>query len=107
MPGMGTAGPAVGMGRPRRWRLNAGDEFVVDEQFRTLAYVSLRDDAVRARVLATLDAAGWTAIEQPTGYHVLRSIADVIEGAQSGSRPALIVIDAFARGCAGTTIALG
>ena len=62
---------------------------MVDEQFRTLAYVSLRDDAVRARVVATLDAAGWTVIEQPTGYHVLCSMAEVIEGAQTWRRPAL------------------
>jgi hypothetical protein len=34
-------------------------------------------------------------------------MADVIEGEQTWRRPALIVIDAFARGCAGTTIALG
>jgi hypothetical protein len=80
---------------------------VTTEHFRTLAYVSLRDDTVRDRVVSTLDAAGWTAIEQPTGYHVLRSMADVIEGDETWRRPGLIVIDAFARGCAGTTIALG
>ena len=77
------------------------------DQFRRLAYVSLRDQAVKERVVSTLETAGWTSIDQPTGYHVLCSMADVIEGEQTWRRPALIVIDALARGCAGTTIALG
>ena len=77
------------------------------EGFRPIAYVALDDLAVCSRVVAILEDAGWTAIVEPTGFHLLRSIADVIDGSRSWLRPGLIVMDAFARGCAGTTIALG
>lgn len=77
------------------------------EGFRPIAYVALDDLAVRSRVVAILEDAGWTAIIEPTGFHLLSSIADVIDGSRSWLRPGLIVMDAFARGCAGTTIALG
>jgi hypothetical protein len=46
-------------------------------------------------------------IPQPTGFHLLQSIADVIEGKYTWLDPMLIVIDAYAPGCAGTTIAAG
>jgi hypothetical protein len=77
------------------------------EGFRPIAYVALDDLAVRSRVVAILEDAGWTAIVEPTGFHLLRSIADLIDGSRPWIRPRLIVMDAFARGCAGTTIALG
>jgi CheY-like chemotaxis protein len=77
------------------------------EGFRPIAYVALDDLPTRTRVVSILEHAGWTAIVEPTGFHLLRSIADVIDGARSWRQPRLIVIDAFARGCAGTTIALG
>jgi len=75
--------------------------------FAPIAYVALDDLAVRTRVVAILEARGFTVILEPTGFHLLRSIADVIDGSRVSLRPALIVMDAFARGCAGTTIALG
>jgi hypothetical protein len=62
---------------------------------------------VRDTVVAALDRSGWMSIHHPTGFHLLQSIADIIDGSQTRSRPELIVIDAFARGCAGTTIAVG
>ena len=46
-------------------------------------------------------------ITQPTDFHLLQSIADVIEGKFTWLDPMLIVIDAYAPGCAGTTIAAG
>jgi hypothetical protein len=77
------------------------------ESSKPIAYVVLEDLAVRSRVVALLETAGWTVIVEPTGVHLLRSMADVIEGAHTWLRPGLIVVDAFARGCAGTTLALG
>jgi hypothetical protein len=67
----------------------------------------LRDDVVRNGVVSVLDRAGWTWIEQPTGFHLLSSITDVIDGSRTWLHPGLIAIDAYSRGCAGTTIALG
>lgn len=89
------------------WRLTVMQHSYSTEGFRPIAYVALDDPAVRSRVVALLEDAGWTAIVEPTGFHLLRAIADVIDGSRSWLRPGLIVIDAFARGCAGTTIALG
>ena len=77
------------------------------EGFRPTACVALDDPAVRARVVALLEASGWLVIVERTGFHLLGAIADVIDGSRSWLRPGLIVIDAFARGCAGTTLALG
>lgn len=73
---------------------------------RQLAYVALDDAREREAVILILTRAGWNTIATPSGFHVLHAIADVIEGA-SAREPELIVIDAFARGCAGTTIARG
>lgn len=80
---------------------------VSTEAFRPIAYVALDDPAIRARVVGILEDAGWTAVVEPTGFHLLQAIADIIDGSRPWLRPGLIVIDAFARGCAGTTIALG
>jgi hypothetical protein len=89
------------------WRRTVTQQTYSTEGFRPIAYVALDDLAVRSQVVAILDSAGWTTIVEPTGFHLLRSIADVIDGSRSWLRPRLIVMDAFARGCAGTTIALG
>lgn len=77
------------------------------EQFKPIAYIALQDAQARARVASTLEHAGWTVLHQPTGFHLLQAIAGLIEGDHAWMRPGLIVIDAFSRGCAGTTIALG
>ena len=77
------------------------------DEYRRLAHVSLHDADLRERVVSALDRAGWASMIEPTGFHLLSSIADLIEGASSWWRPGLIVIDALSRGCAGTTIALG
>ena len=77
------------------------------EQFKPLADIALQDAQARARVASILEHAGWTVRHQPSGFHLLQAIAGLIEGDHAWMRPGLIVIDAFSRGCAGTTIALG
>lgn len=77
------------------------------ESARPIAYVSLHDPAIRARILRVLEQAGWAVIPQPTGFHLLRAIAGLIDGKQPWLRPSLIVVDAWARGCTGTSIAAG
>jgi hypothetical protein len=74
---------------------------------RRVAYVTMHDASARADIVATLERAGWVVIPQPTGFHLLQAIADVVEAKYTWLDPMLIVIDAYARGCAGTTIAAG
>lgn len=74
--------------------------------WRPIAYVALRDTVTRTRISSVLESAGWMVFQQPTGFHLLGAIADVIED-RAWLKPGLIVIDAHARGCAGTTIAAG
>lgn len=78
-----------------------------DDTWRPVAYVAVADKTARTRVIAVLEQSGWAVIPQPTGFHVLQAISDVIDGHQSWLQPNMIVIDAFSRGCAGTTIAAG
>lgn len=73
---------------------------------RPIAYVALQDTITRTRIISVLERAGWMVFAQPTGFHLLAAIADVIED-RAWLRPGLIVIDARSRGCAGTTIAAG
>lgn len=80
---------------------------MANEAFRPVAYVSIQDAAERARVVDALERAGWLVIPQPTGFHLIRAIAGVIEGDYAWLKPGLIVVDAWSRGCAGTTIAAG
>lgn len=72
-----------------------------------IAYISMQDRAARSRLVAILERAGWAVIPQPTGFHLVRAIAGVIEGEQTWLRPGLIIVDAWSPGCAGTTIAAG
>lgn len=74
---------------------------------RSVAYVSIKDPDMRARTVESLDRRGYAVIEQPTGFDLIHAIADIIEGHQSRLWPALIVVDAWSPGCAGTTIAEG
>ena len=71
-----------------------------------VAYVAVSNPERRARIIDDLHREGWTVIEQPTGFHVLAALAEVIEGTTQ-ELPAKIVIDAHARGCTGTSIAAG
>jgi hypothetical protein len=77
------------------------------EQWRPVAYITVQDDAARARVTRALDRMGWAVFAKPTGFHLIQEIAGVIDGNRSWMKPRLIVIDAWSRGCAGTTIAAG
>src|SRR4051812_15049002 len=76
------------------------------EPWRPIAYVALQDRITRTRICSVLERAGWVVFTEPTGFHLIGAIADVIEN-RAWLRPGLIVIDAHARGCAGTTIAAG
>lgn len=77
------------------------------DHWRPVAYVSLQDRAAHSRIVHVLEHAGWAVISHPSGFHLLRAIAGVIDGHQPWLRPGLIVVDARSRGCAGTTIAAG
>jgi hypothetical protein len=74
---------------------------------RPVAYVCMRDPAARARFIGVLERNNYAVIPQPTGFHLIRAIAGVIEGQQTWLEPTLIVVDRWAPGCAGTTIAEG
>jgi hypothetical protein len=75
--------------------------------WRPVAYVAMQERSAGHRIASVLERAGWVVLPQPSGFHLLQSIAGVIEGDPTWLRPGLIVIDAHARGCAGTTIAAG
>ena len=70
-----------------------------------MVYLAVDDAACRARITEALEGHGASVITRPTGYHLIESIAEAIEG--RGSWPALIAVDARSRGCHGTTIAAG
>lgn len=73
---------------------------------RPVAYVCMKDSAARARILKSLERTFAVSL-QPTGFHLISAIADVIEGRAAWRQPSLIVVDAVLPGCAGTTIADG
>ena len=77
------------------------------EQWRPVAYITVQDDSARARIISALDRMGWAVVTQPTGFHLIQAISGVIDGHRGWLRPGLIAIDAWSRGCAGTTIAAG
>lgn len=78
-----------------------------DQCWRPVGYVAMQDRAARQRIVNVLERAGWAVISQPSGFHLIQSIAGVIDGDRAWLRPSLIVVDARSRGCAGTTIAAG
>lgn len=67
----------------------------------------MQERAARQKIMNVLERGGWAVIPQPSGFHLIQSIAGVIDGQQAWLRPGLIVVDARSRGCAGTTIAAG
>lgn len=73
---------------------------------RPVAYVCMKDSAARARIIKSLERTYAISL-QPTGFHLISAIADVIEGKATWRQPMLIVVDAILPGCAGTTIADG
>ena len=83
------------------------EEGVVEMWFRPVAVVCVSDRTCRAKIAAVLERHGWNVLEVPTGFHVVQELAGVITGDMPWKRPGLIVIDAIARGCSGSTIAHG
>ncbi len=73
---------------------------------RPLAYIAVDDASCRSQLTDALQHLGWMVIEQPSGFHLLRAISDLIDG-EPGMPPGLIVIDAISRGCSGVTVARG
>jgi hypothetical protein len=76
------------------------------QRIHTTAHVSIGDAECRRRIVDALHRQGWTVTEQPSGFHLLQAIADVIEG-RTDALPGLLVVDAYARGCTGVSIAAG
>jgi hypothetical protein len=72
-----------------------------------VAYLAIGDPAIHEAVANELRQQGWMVIPHPTSFHLVRAIADVIEGGTSWLRPQMIVIDVWGRGCSGLTIACG
>jgi hypothetical protein len=83
------------------------NEIVPDERWCPVAFVTMQDTATRAEIVSVLQRSGWAVVPQPTGFHLIRAISDVIEGHRTWLRPSMIVIDACSRGCSGVTIAAG
>ena len=79
----------------------------MEKWFRPVAIVCVSDRACRAKVAAVLERHGWSVLDQPTGFHVVHELAGVITGDMPWKKPGLVVVDAFARGCSGSTIAHG
>lgn len=75
--------------------------------WRPVAYVSVDDEACRARLAGSLQRLGWTVNEQPSGFHVLAAIADLVDGPGGPATVGLIVVDEISRGCSGATLARG
>lgn len=81
--------------------------FETNQSWRPVAYVALQDTTERERITEMLTRSRWTVIPVPTGFHLVQALAELIEGQSTWLRPELIVVDAYSRGCAGTTIAAG
>lgn len=82
-------------------------QIITPAHWRPVAYVAVRDPARRAEIADALHRQGWAAVEQPSGFHLLRSISEIIEGHRSWVRPGMIVVDAWSHGCSGVSIAAG
>lgn len=76
-------------------------------RWRPVAYIAIEDATCRDRVADALQRLGWCVIEQPSGFHVLSALADLIEHRSAAGRPGLLVVDEFSRGCSGATLARG
>lgn len=73
-----------------------------------IAYVAVADPALRAQIAGVFRSAGWQMIVEPTGFHLLDAITELIEDERAWRlRPSMIVMDAHSRGCSGVSIARG
>jgi FixJ family two-component response regulator len=76
-------------------------------ELQPVAHIALEDAACRDAVVDALQLRGWSIVEHRTGLHLIHAISGLILGEQSSHRPELIVADAAARGCSGSSIARG
>ena len=74
---------------------------------RPVVYITVRDPVCRSMLVDALEREGWAVIAKPTGFHLIQAIADMIEGRLPWRDPSMIIVDAIAPGCMGTTIAAG
>ncbi len=73
-----------------------------------IAYVALADPGLRETIAGVFRTAGWRMIAEPTGFHLLDAITELIEDERAWRlRPSMIVMDAHSRGCSGVSIARG
>jgi DNA-binding response OmpR family regulator len=75
--------------------------------WRPVAHLVVHDPGCRAEISDALHRQGWSVIVHPTGLHLIREISGIILGDQPWQRPGIIVVDAAARGCTGSSIARG
>jgi hypothetical protein len=76
-------------------------------RWRPVAHVALRDDALRAAVVAALHDAGWAVVEARTGYHLVRALSGLILGDKPWLQVGMVVVDDALPGCRGSAIARG
>jgi hypothetical protein len=75
--------------------------------WRPVAYLAIRDDAMRTRLEAVLRQTGWTTISAPTGVDLVHALSGLILGDESRVDVGLVVVDEALPGCRGSTIAAG
>jgi hypothetical protein len=72
-----------------------------------LAFVAVETQGRRRDIAAALRADGWAVAELPTGFHLVRALADWILEKGSDIKPSLIIVDAILPGCTGMSVASG
>jgi CheY-like chemotaxis protein len=83
------------------------NQIATSARCRPVVYIAVQDRVCRTAIVDALHRQGWAVTKYPTGFHLIAAIADLIEGTPSAVQPALLVVDAAARGCSGITIAAG
>jgi hypothetical protein len=83
------------------------DQMATSAQCRPVVCISVQDRVCRSAIVDVLRRQKFAVTRYPTGFHLIAGIADLIEGTPLAVRPALLVVDATARGCSGITIAAG
>jgi len=79
------------------------------ERWRPIAYTAIANRLQAKRIVEALQRQGYLVLEHATGFHLVASLADVIEGAGRNTLvwPHLIVADVRSPGCSGASIANG
>ncbi|MBA2540095.1 MAG: response regulator [Deltaproteobacteria bacterium] len=78
------------------------------ERWRPIAYTAIADRGQAKRIVDALHRQGYLVLEHATGFHLVASLADVIEGGRSSLVwPQLIVADVRSPGRSGASIANG